>query len=107
MYGLFNGRGYRLVKSSGVDKRLSDDSLQRLIKIIERQKAEAVLPMHWPTENVLTLSHVVPTTDEYGRAGVWCHTVIAPIADFVWQLQPYLAGPQEKPPKTLEPIDLK
>ena len=104
MYGLFNGRGIRIVKSAGVDRRLSDDSQQRLIHLIEHQTTEALLPMQWPTDNVLTLTRVVPTHDEYGRQGVWSHTIIASVPDFVWTLQPHLATPAAKPPKTLDVI---
>ena len=105
VYGLFNGRGYRIVKSKGVDKRLSDDSLQTLIKRIEAQPGAALLPMHWPTENTLTLTRVVPVTDEYGRQGVWSHTIVASVNDFVWHLQPFLQrAPTDTPPKMLEAI---
>lgn len=107
IYGLFNGRGYRIIKSPGVDKLLSDDSQQRLIKIIENSSSyKTTIPMQFPTENVLTLSRCMQVADEYGRKGVWSHTVLVRASDFVWELKPYLKDvPSEKPPKTLEAIN--
>lgn len=86
IYGLFNGTGYRLIKSRGVDKLLSNRQLQYLCHIGDGVSEEAVVQIR--LGDILSISVVRPVKDTYGRSGVWNHTILMDMNAYLVLSQP-------------------
>jgi hypothetical protein len=104
-YALYNGQGYVLDKTNGVDSLLKRKTLRELCALNESKQ-------QWcPTEQVVACTHVEPVEDEFGRAGVWNHTILMTISDYltytqpVRLMEPYFLKRQEKP-TGLEPLQI-
>ena len=88
IYALFNRVGYKLLKTDGVSKQVCDATLHYLQNVGAHVKSEAYIQVYWPNENVLSVSLVKPVTDEFGREGVWNHTILVPIGAYLQFTQP-------------------
>ena len=88
VYALFDGIGYKLIKTRNVVRILGDRNVSYLAHLGDRLDGDAYIQIWWPTEKAVTVSYVSPRHDEYGRKGVWNHTIILPIHDFLRLSQP-------------------
>ena len=113
IYALFNNRGYRLIKSAGVDGLVDDDNLYFLCHIGDNTPEPVTIQLRLPNEDLLAVSHVAPTEDEYGRRGVWNHTILIKLNDYLQltqpstMLQPYFINQTKEPPYELNPLTIK
>lgn len=97
LYALFNGVGYKTIQTSNVDNLITEQNLDRLKTL----KASSQTHVHWlETEKIVALSQVHLTHDEYGRKGVWNHTILLNITD-------YISYTQTRPAQTLDTYFLK
>ena len=105
IYGYFPGVGYKLIKSPGVDKLLTNSMLNLLCHLGNGTKKEIRIQVWLRNENLVSISLIKPVTDEYGRSCVWNHTILVPIQAFLdrthpaW-IEPYfireLNGPSDR-----------
>ena len=70
----FNGLGYRLIKSPGVDDLISKKSLRYLTRLNGDKTVQTLCP-----ENVVAITKVKKGEDEYGRETVLNHTILISI----------------------------
>jgi hypothetical protein len=90
IYGLHQRRGIQLYKSKGLTKLVNDDNLQFLCHVGDNAVEETYFQIWLPGDNpVLAVSKVHPAKDEYGRNGVWNHTIVIDINDYVKLTQPH------------------
>lgn len=112
-FGLFNGIGIKLVKTSNVDKLLTQARLNELCHIGDKLRKNADLQNWLQPEGILALSHIEITFDEYNRKGVKNHTVLLDAKDWFDYTQPisiiktYFLRELNKPPEKLEPIKIE
>ena len=112
VYGLFNGYGYVLTKTDGVDKIVSDKMLKTLLSL--QHDEQLLWPPHHPNkEFYISCTRIEPIEDEYKRVGVFNSTILIPLTEYLAYTQPlrlvkpHFARRTEKPPKKLEPIEVK
>ena len=80
VYGLFNGVGYKTLQTSRVDKLLTEQNFERL----KRLPAADVVYVHWlDTENIVAITQVREAKDEFNRKGIWNHTILVPITEYL------------------------
>ena len=114
VYGIFPKVGYKLVKTSKADKLLSEENFQGVMDLGKQIKKEGIVELWFPTEKTLTATYLCPSSDEYGRNGMWNHTILISIGDYLKLKPPELSGifnPHfirnlSVPPKRLEPIQI-
>jgi hypothetical protein len=114
IYGIFPKVGYKLVKSSKADKLLSEENFQLLMDLGKRINTEGVVQLWFPTEKTLTATYLCPSSDEYGRQGMWNHTILLNIDDYLKLKPPELTGifnsyfihGLTSIPKRLEPLQI-
>jgi len=107
IYALIND-GYKLAKSPGAEKLLSEDNFQVVCHIGDKMAEPTQVQMWFPTENVYALSLIEPTNDKFGRRGTWNHTILIKLGDFLPSLMSqFLIHKTEKLPKKLEPIKVE
>ena len=83
VYGLFP-EGYQTYKSRGVTDILTEQSYHNLLALrLPQGQKEATVQMMLPTEDVITISHLQRKVDNYGREGIWNHTIIMRISDYL------------------------
>lgn len=87
IYALFP-TGYKLLRSPGLDKVLSKRNLSYLCHISDRREEEATIQIWFPDEKILSISSIHPVADQYGRHGLWNHTIIISIDDYIQLTQP-------------------
>jgi len=112
VYGLFNGYGYVLTKTDGVDKILSDKMLKKLLAL---QHDEQLLwpPQHPNKEFHISCTKIEPVKDEYKRVGIFNSTILVPLSKYLSYTQPlrivksYFMLRTDKPPEKLKPIKIK
>ena len=79
-YALYNGVGYKLQKTTSIDKILTTQNLDRLCKL--RPKTEKQI--NWlDTEKLIAVSNVQTTKDEYGREGLQNLTVFFTVPQYL------------------------
>ena len=106
IYGLFKRYGIKLIKSPGLTKLLTSEIIEYLCQLKENKE------YYWPN-GTITITQVQAASDEYGRDGVWNHTIAVNILDYLAYTQPtkmlapHFIGKLEKPPFTLQSIDVK
>jgi len=84
IYGLFPNAGYKTLKTTGVDKLLTEQSFNQLKALrLNHDEPEAIIQMHFSSEDLVTVTYLKRTTDDYGRAGILNHTIIIKIADYL------------------------
>jgi len=76
IYGIFDNSGYKLLRSPNLSKVLSDENLHTLRSLGNEATQETFFQVWFPKEQLLALSYVKPTDDEYGRKVAWNHTII-------------------------------
>lgn len=87
VYGPFPNVGYKLIKSSGVDKLLTAERINYLCRLTPNNKQRVV--MAWlKEEDLVSISYIQKTQDDYGRTGVWNHTVLVKVRDFLSMVPP-------------------
>ena len=106
-YGLFNGHGYVLTKSSGLDAVTTKAMMDKLVALDQDTQ------LLWNTPLVISCTHIEPATDEFGRVGKWNHTILIDLNDYLTLTQPrrlieqhFLHKP-DKPPAMLQPLTIK
>jgi len=106
IHGLFNGIGYRTIKSPGVDALLSDKTFNALCTLTKSTQ------LLFPVEQCIAVSYVKKTHDEYGREGLYNHTILIKLSDYcAWTqpkklLDPYFIKNGDKSPERLEPLHI-
>jgi len=106
IYGLFKHYGIKLIKSPGITKLLTSEIIEYLCQLKESKE------YFWPN-GTITISRVHSVDDEFGRDGVWNHTIAINILDYLAYTQPtnhvrpYFINKLEKPVSSLQPIDVK
>lgn len=109
IYGLFEGYGIKLIKSPGLNNLLNGEIIEYLCQL--REKKEPISNL-WPN-GVITVTKVHSTQDEYGRDGVWNHTIALRLMDYLAYMQPskvltpHFIKKLQKPPSKLEPIKVE
>lgn len=78
VYGQFNGIGYRLIKSKGVDDIVHEKDLEYLCRL------DGVDPTFTWLHNTkhVAVTYFGRTIDEYQRSTRWTHTILIFIGDF-------------------------
>ena len=106
-YGLFNGHGYVLTKSSGLDAVTTKAMMDKLVAL------DRDTQLLWTTPPVISCTHIEPATDEFGRQGKWNHTIIISLEEYLLLTQPqtfirqhFLSKPS-KPPSELKPLTIQ
>ena len=108
LYALFPDGKLGLIKTSGVNKILTDKSMEFL-----RKKTCNGEPYWLPTEQVVAIQHIEQATDKDGREGVWNHTLLIPIGEYIRLTDPCKLFSKyfipkisvfDKSPESLEPI---
>lgn len=79
-YG-FNGKDYRLTKSSGVDKQLSDAGRHHLCRLGTIQPR--VVATWIPEDEVVARTYLAQKPDDYIRSAMWNHTILIGIHDYI------------------------
>ena len=78
IHGHFNGVGYKLIKTDGVDKLISTKTLN-ILKGYDSDKK-----VFWPyPENVFSFTFTHNGSDEYGRRTVWNHTMLVSVEEYL------------------------
>ena len=109
IYGLFKGYGIKLIKSPGLNGLLNGEIIEYLCQLTERKEPVSNL---WPN-GVITVTKVHSTQDEYGRDGVWNHTIAMRLMDYLAYMQPskvlasHFVAVLKEPVEKLEPIIIK
>jgi hypothetical protein len=114
--GYWQGR-YRLLKSTGVDKVLSPESLHYLQQLgghIDQPMTTATLLCK---DKLFAVSYLKPGKDELGRATMWNHTILIPcdalmaalksVWDKAEQNHTFITGPNDKLSSPLPPVSLE
>ncbi len=78
LFALADDGRYYFIKSPGVELILSDSNIQDL-----RMRKRDNGPQWLPTEQVVAIQHIEPTSDKSGREGVWNHTILIPIREYI------------------------
>ena len=112
VYGQFNGVGYRLIRSTGLDQVLSKESMRYLCNIGGKLKQEARIQVWLPQENIVSVSYLKPGKDGYGRRVMWNHTILMPVEEFLKHtsttlFEPYFIKQLSRAPQELDPIIIK
>jgi len=108
IYGMFKGYGIKLIKSPGLNMMLNGEIIDYLCQLTTKKDADGYSNL-WPN-GVITITHIHSTHDEYGRNGVWNHTIAMRLMDYLAYMQPakmlssHFIVKLEKPPKQLKPI---
>ena len=101
--------GYKLSQSPGLNLILSDRNLDFLCHIGDKATQPVYMQAHFPREQLLSISYIRPNKDDYGRKGVWNHTIIFSLKGYQNLLQSllekYFIRDAGKPP-VLEAIQL-
>jgi len=106
IYALFEGYGIKLIKSPGLNDLLTGEIIDYLCQLTS-DKSNL-----WPN-GVITVSKVHATHDEFGRDGVWNHTIALRLMDYLAYMQPnkmlasYFIKNLDKPPRSLESLEVK
>ena len=109
IYGLFKGHGIKLIKSPGLNNLLNGEIIDYLCQLSEKKEPISNL---WPN-GVITVTKVHSTQDQYGRDGVWNHTIAMRLMDYLACMQPskilapYFVANLKEPVKKLEPITVE
>lgn len=69
---------YRVLKSAGVDKVLSEESLQMLKKLGGNIDKPIITVTPVCKDKLFALSYLKPDKDEHSRPTVWNHTILIP-----------------------------
>ena len=105
IYGMFNGVGYRLIKSEGVDKWIDEKDLQYLLRL--DCSTQTLLP-----NGIIAITQMSRTIDEYQRGSPWNHTILLWAWDYFDLhppdlFKPHFIGPLKTPPKHLHALHLE
>lgn len=107
IYALFKGYGIKLIKSPGLNNLLNSDIINFLCQLFEPREYN----YFWPN-GVITTTYIQQVKDEYGRSGVYNHTIAVKVSDYLAYLPPneilhsYFTQVFE-PPRTLSSINVK
>jgi len=112
IFAHWKGMGYRLIKSPGLDKLVSRQTLTYLCHIGNNLEKEARVQVWLPSENLIAICYLRPEKDEYGRRTIWNHTILIDISDYLNLnypafFEPYFIRNLEKPVSELKPIMIK
>lgn len=108
VYGLFKGYGIKLVKSPGLNGLLPGEIIEYLCQLSKPKEYSNL----WPN-GVITVTKVYDAKDEYGRNGIWSHTIAMRLIDYLAYMQPtkvlasHFLKNLEKPPKQLNIIKIE
>lgn len=85
LFALTKEGNYTFIKSHGVNQLISDVNIQYL-----RQKLQQPKDPYWlPTEQAVAIQLIDEVKDDYGRTGVWNHTLLIPIDEYIRLTNPY------------------
>ena len=73
LLGVIGGR-YRLLKSEGLDKIVSRDSMEFLQQLGSKKIVVTATPLC--KDRLYAVSYLRPDKDEFGRPAMWNHTII-------------------------------
>jgi len=109
VYGLFNGYGYVLVKTDGVDTLLNEKMMQELCAL--REDRQFLWPPQYPnTEHIISCSHIEKVEDDFRREGLFNSTILIPLNEYLQYTQPlrlvkpWFTAKSTHPPNKLSPI---
>lgn len=107
IYGMFKDYGIKLIKSPGLNDLLNGDIIDYLCNLKAGDYSNL-----WPN-GTITVTRVTKTNDEYGRDGVWNHTVVMRLMDYLAYMQPakmlsrHFISVLDKPPSQLKQITVE
>jgi hypothetical protein len=111
IYAMFDNYGYKPpIVSPNLLHIISQDMLQKLIHVGDKEKHETIIPLYWEPEKLITISYIKLVEDKFGRQGIWNHTIIIRVKDFIYYAQPtlliqkYFIRDEESLPLKLEPL---
>lgn len=111
IFGQFGKLGYKFLKTADLNQRLSESSIIELCRQGGGLKKEIVQARFLDNENMVAISYLKPTSDEMDRSGIWNHTILIHINDYLQLTEPgkifapYFIRELKEPPKNpLEPI---
>jgi len=112
IYGLFNGYGYVLTETNGVNKILTKEMREKLCNL--KHDEQLLWPPQRPNQDFyISCSKITPTEDEHKRDGVFNSTILISLKDYLTYtnpakiVQPYFVKKTDKPPKKLKLIEVK
>jgi len=104
IYALTQNNGYVLLKSPNVEQMLTTENLNYLCHIGDNATEETYIQVRFTNEDLLACSYVKPTQDKYHRNGVWNHTIIIKLKDYLKLVETHFIPETDKLPEKLEPI---
>ena len=106
VFAPFNGVGYQLVCSRGVQNLLLPETLRKLLQAKESQQS------FLPYEKLVAVTFIRHVKDCLNRDALWNHTLLIPISVY-FHLNPpdkfreYMLEPCGTPIKNLKPVEMK
>lgn len=106
IYGMFKHYGIKLIKSPGLNDLLNGDIIDYLCQLTEDKDHL------WPN-GVITVTRVRKAQDEYGRNGVWNHTIAVRLMDYLAYMEPakmlssHFITALDKPPNQLKTLTVE
>jgi len=108
IFASFNRIGYKLIKSHGLDKIISEGSIIHLCRQGGKRDQQTFIHAFLPNEKLLTISCITPALDSSGRQTSQNRTLIIKTTDIEEALKPILTeNMPTNPPKELIEIKLK
>jgi len=81
---MLDGNSYKLVTSPNTKRWLKPESLSTLCNLrLNSTKQSDIIQLHFPTEDIISVSHLKRTQDQYGRVGHINHTILIRITDYL------------------------
>jgi hypothetical protein len=71
-------RGVKFLRSPRVNQILSEESKDHLLKLGADLAGETIVQTTLCKDKLIAFSYLKPTRDEFGRQGVWNHTILVP-----------------------------
>jgi hypothetical protein len=110
IYGLFPNIGYRLIATPRLPHLICASTFTTLKNLGMHADSKVTFQIYWEAERVISVSTVRPMTDVHGRKGVWNHTILISLDDYLKLTQPHTIlapfsiAPLNDPPRTLSPL---
>ena len=112
LYALFPDVGIKLVKTPNLWRLINSTTMQFLQHLGDHVQDATTVQMWFADLKLVTVSYLKPVTDQHGRKGVWNHTILISIDDYLQisqpstLLSPHLIRSLAAPPQQLTPIQV-
>lgn len=115
IHGQFGKDGYRLFKSRDLTQKISEETLIDLSRQGGGLNGEVIRVSYRAKENMIAVSYLRSTNDEISRSGVWNHTILISVEDYLKLtnasklFESFFIRELKEPPRNpiLEPIEVE